>query len=200
MNLVATLGRDFFNKKFAGAYILYQDRVLRIDSAGQQKVRLTTATQEEVMVDNNYFIGFKVLAYPKLGWRRFNKDVVAHLTKIQSANRGLRKESTSQMLSPATKLLKNHGVINVVVKEDVYMESVFKPKWDTKADIPKMLAGNKLNVVLNEDVMIEPSTTNEREEVWDVFVGTVVAANYKRDGRITYISQAHKPMLQRMIG
>ena len=201
MNLINNLGHDFFNRKCAGAWILHNGEVCCIKAALGNEVHVYTDPNEAgYVIPADAFSGFKSLAYPKLGWRRLSRDTVAYLSKVQSAERGLRQNSINVTLSPVTRVLKSKRIITATVDVVALMNAVFKPKWDTKEDIPKMLAYAKRDVVLNEDVMIEPSAVQQDREQWDVLVSGAVSAVMDSVGRIKYTNPAHAELLQRMIG
>jgi hypothetical protein len=48
--------------------------------------------------------------------------------------------------------------------QDEVMVSVFKPEYDKPLELDKLIAGDKLQVILNHDVLIEPSIVPEDDD------------------------------------
>ena len=171
-NLLDSTGMEWFRTRVLGCHMLYQGEVVRVERIHDENNLRATAlgTGKMRMIPKGDIAGFSALAYPQLGYRRFHDTgLVMFLERQHNYMRGLRRKSVQYTMSPCGDLLlqrypnKLRGDENYS-EADRVMRAVFKPDYDKPEDIDALLAGDRLNVVLNHDVLIEPSVVPEDDD------------------------------------
>jgi hypothetical protein len=127
--MVDSLGPQFFGEKFNEALFRRDDKTYELVGVGNGKkvrvINVNTGDNEDVPYD--FFTGFKVFAYPRLGWRRFGENYVAYCTKTQSAKRGLSTRRVERSPSLVTQRLRELGLVH---REEFKIgEVLMNPKW-----------------------------------------------------------------------
>lgn len=196
MNMVRSLGRDYFNNFFAGALFLKDDKVLRVEHADSRVVaclNITDASSEQVPAE--FFTGFKTFNYPVLGYRRLKPHVHAFLTKKQSVHRGLRSNTMNVDFSGATHLLNDLGIVRATASESERALAAFSHQFDNMSDLPKLLSGEVSGLVLSPHILIEPSV--EAEDGWySIFYKRALIGKMNSRGGITWTSPNHSDILR----
>ena len=193
-NLVESCGAEWFNNRVAGAWFLFNGEVLQVTRARNNTLDCcTTKGYEHKQIPCAVISGFKVFAYPKLGYRRDpDTGVVAFLTKKHSYARGLRTNSILHEVSPGYTVLKQR--FEVIRNEGKLMTLVLKPTFDPIEDVHNVIAGQQFACVPNEDVLIEPSIHPEAEDVV-VYFRERPAAHITPKGKIAWRTDAYKKLL-----
>jgi hypothetical protein len=136
----------------------------------------------DVVIPNSHFLGFKTFEYPTMGYRRLSDKVVAFLSRVQSTHRGLRAQSISIDYSPVVRKLSGDYLMdNPARLADKAARAVFEPDWDSKADLPALLAGDKISMVLNEHVLIEPSV-NASHDWYSIYYNQALVGSMNSRG------------------
>lgn len=170
MNMIESLGVDQINAQFVDAMFLRNDKtyVLKgVYGAGQtQCVCLEDGRAE--LIDNDYFTGFKVFAYPKLGYRRFGKHSIGYCFKVQSKKRGLTTGRVKVANSPVTARLSAYGFAGVEDRKANKGVIIMRPTFDNPLKLKDLLDGKESGLVLSESVIIEPTVRdiNGQFDIW----------------------------------
>lgn len=195
-NLIASLTREYFNSYFNHALIDYNGDVLRVVEAGSSVVVAENLSREGdvVNIPHSHFTGFKVFSYPLLGYRRFG-DRIGWMGKKQSVKRGLRTENITVSWSAATRLLVDLGAVPLVrLTESEKALAAFNSKFDTPKDVPDLLAGDRVGLVFNPNLIVEPST--EAEDDWySVVYKQAVVGKMDNKGVVTWKAPQHSHLL-----
>lgn len=187
MNLVQSLGSGYFNEFFNGSVFMYEGRVHQIVECRASGVRCTRLHDgEPVVVPNNFFMGFKVFNYPTLGYRRISEHIAAFLTRNQSVRRGLNPQHVRHQNSPISQRLLNEGHINSTVPPNNGL-LVYEPVFDSPEAVQQLLAGDRANVVLNEEILIEPSV-NSDNDWYTIYHNQAIVGSMDYRGRTSFIN------------
>ena len=156
-NMVESLGIEFFGDRFRNALFLHDGKVLKIGRivGGGVNCENVETGQGEV-VDFNVFDGFKKFAYPPLGYRRLAPDIVAFATKNHTYYRGLRDERIDYKYSAVSKQLADEGLARIDYTRRDRERELMRPTFDALDTVDELIAGDRANVVLNENILIEP--------------------------------------------
>lgn len=173
-NLLDSTGIDWFRQKVIGGYLLYNGRVCKLMQIVNANTILALSPdgREQFLINKKDIAGFGALAYPQLGYRRMFGRLATYIERNAGGHgqgrRGLRPNSVEWHFSTASDVLftkyERHfrGPFNNM--EEQLMTAVFKPEYDTPDMLDTMLAGDKLQVILNHNVLIEPSVAEEDED------------------------------------
>lgn len=205
-NIVDSLGADFINKRFQHAMFLKDGDVYKVYTCRPNPLtglydtvsckRLRDGKEENIR--NDFFTGFKVFAYPRLGYRRLGTNSIGYAIKEQSAYRGLSMERVHVQDSPATRLLRGLGLNG---DYDMKKRSIIimQPEFDKLRDLPAVLAGEKSGLVLSESLIIEPDT-KKAEGHFSVLFDQVEVATVTERGVYKWATPKYerhiKPMLE----
>lgn len=195
-NLVTSLGAGYFRDFFNGAIFYYEGKAHRVTGADQRTVQAVRLSDgHAVLVPNAFFLGFKNFEYPTLGYRRLGPDVVAYLSRIQSTHRGLRQQSINVDYSPITSRLASQYLIPNPAGYNAYAgQKVFEPEWDTAANIPELLAGDRTSVVLNEHVIVEPSV-NAHVDWYSIYFNQALVGNMNSRGSASFGNKKYEKLI-----
>lgn len=209
MSIVDSLGRGYCNEWLAGALFLYEGKPHRILEFRQNEtlcVEITESGDGDIMrVPNSWFTGFGKLAYPPLGYRRVN-GVVLHLTRRQSAHRGLRISSVARDHSPLSWAIASYHdrytgeplMMTRAVRDFHVERAIMVPEYDTVEKLPALLAGEIPNLVLNENILIEVN----HNDAFSIYYKTMKVGDMDRSGKITAeenFSSFDKPVYKRVV-
>lgn len=161
-NLIEMMGANYFNEKFANAYLVIDGRVLQVGMCNRaDRVHcMDVEAGEAKIIPSNKFTGFKAFEYPLLGYRKFGEHMYGYAYKRQTANRGFRSEQVNITWTGCTRALADLGLIKQGrITDSAKVVALLKPQFDSIKDLPKLLNGEVSGLVLNNNVMIEPSTT-----------------------------------------
>lgn len=206
-NMIDSLGREWFARRLAGAHLLYDGKVCALIATGRENCTVRDiSTDEELKVPNAFFTGFKVFAYPALGYRPFGNNLAVFLKKKHSWNRGLRPGCIYQDFSPVTAYVINKYAQEVPADQRKnyrpprdLMGLVFKPGYARPADIRDLLNGDRVTVVLNQDVLVEPNMNKQDSNDYLVYFRERPAASITEDGRIHWFSEEYKQALENVV-
>lgn len=197
-NLVEELTPNYFNEFFTGALFLRDDVLLQVENAGRYN---TTARNYEqggrVEIPNSFFTGYKIFEYPILGYRKLDEHRVAYLTRRQATARGVRPGTIHMDLSPASVQLRDLGAVPPIGasrSESSKAIAAFRPRFDSISDIPGLLAGQQLALVLSPSIMIEPSV-DALSDWYSVYYKQSVIGKINSRGAITWTSPAFASLL-----
>lgn len=192
MSLISELGRSYFNEMCTQALFVHEDTVHRVERADALNVVCTRylgddGTDEEIAVlPHDVFTGWKVFAYPRLGYRRIGENIICHLQRQQSTRRGLRPESINAQLSPCTHMLHNLGLVQTPPSRQRIMAAM-KPVFDEfSRDVPRMIEGELAGIVLSDTLMIEPDVSNKNPEGYKIYLRQHVVGKMDDRGLITW--------------
>lgn len=209
MSIVDSLGRGYCNEWLFGAIFLYEGKPHRIIEFRQNEVACVEITEEGdgpgPLIPNSWFTGFGKLAYPPLGYRRVN-GIVLHLTRRQSAHRGLRISSVVKDYSPLSwaiasyhdqhtgePLLSSRAILDYKIERAIML-----PEYDTIDKLPALLAGEIPNLVLNENILIEA----DHKDAFSIYYKTMKVGHMDPNGNITSeenFSSFDKPVYKRVV-
>ncbi len=195
-NMVASLGADFFGDRFRNALFLYDGKVMkisRVGGAGVQCENVETGREEIVAFD--FFDGFKKFAYPPLGYRRLAPNIVAFATKNHTYMRGLRDERIDYKYSPVSRQLTDERVLRLDYKRNDRERELLRPTYDKLDDLNELIAGDRANVVLNENILIEPDLFGD-EDKFAVYHRRRRAGVMLPDKKIRYFSNEFENLVK----
>lgn len=201
MNMIDSLGQEQINQQFVHAMFLRDDKTYKIVGTNDRNTIQCVCLEDgkPELIGNDFFTGFKVFAYPKLGYRRFGKHSIGYCYKVQSKKRGLSTDRVKINLSPVTNRLQAYGFGMEADKKYNKGIIIMRPKFDSPAKIKDLLDGKESGVVLNESVIIEPSVIapDGLFDVWyeQVKVGSVNDA----DGKYTWLSPKYERLVRQSL-
>lgn len=174
-NLLDSTGVEWFRQRVIGGYMLYNKELCRLDGLHDLNTIIAyrvTGEPDHVLINKQDIPGFSAFAYPQLGYRRLYNNLAGYLEYDPHGHgqgrRGLRPDSVRVSMSPASTLMLNTYPQAARGKYprrgEETMVAVFKPNYDNVQDLDKLIEGDKLQVILNHDVMIEPSVAPEDED------------------------------------
>lgn len=170
MNLIQSLGSRYCADMIVGALILYNNRPAIISSMGDTRsaINYLDGREESAHIPSDYFTGWKVLAYPPLGYRRVGNNVY-HVHRNQTAYRGIRNGVLTFRNSPMTQMLIHHaerrGVEYESPTQSEKLACVMVPNYDNEASLDLLVEGRIAACVPNEDFCIEPSITENNYNI-----------------------------------
>lgn len=209
MSIVDSLGRGYCNEWLYGAIFLYEGKPHRIIEFRQNEVVCVETTEEGdgpwTLIPNSWFTGFGKLAYPPLGYRRVN-GIVLHLTRRQSAHRGLRISSVVKDYSPLSWAIASYHdqctgeplLTSRAILDHKVERAIMLPEYDSLDKLPDLLAGDIPNLVLNENILIEV----DHKDAFSIYYKTMKVGHMDRDGNITSeenFSSFDKPVYKRVV-
>lgn len=194
MNLIQSLGSSYFNEFFHGSVFMYEGRVHQIVECRSVGVRCTRLHDgEPVTVPNNFFMGFKTFNYPALGYRRVTEHVAAFLTRNQSVRRGLNPQHVRHQNSPVSAKLINEGLVSAPHGHNNGL-LVYEPVFDGPETVQQLLAGDRANVVLNEEILIEPSL-NSDNDWYVIYHNQAIAGKMDYRGRPSFTNPKYESII-----
>lgn len=198
-NLLDNTGREWFRRRVLGAHMLHEGRVLQLVDAGNNQLHFRDAVNgEDIQLPKNVLVGFGQLRWPQLGYRFINERIF-HLTKKMSWNRGLRRDSVQAEFSPASRALADNYPVRELQREGNLMAAIFLPNYNKAEDLDRVIAGDQLGVVLNHDVMIEPSVARDDND-YVVYCRQRPCGRMNADKRFKWYAPEYKeaimPLLQ----
>lgn len=196
-NMIQSLGRDYFNQFFHGSMVLIDGKVYEIREATQQGRVIAVDVESQGMAEiaPDKFTGFKTFEYPILGYRRFGDFHIGYASKKQSVHRGLRMQNIGTTWTAATRLLIDLGAIHGGRMSDYERAlALFKPKFDTLNDAPKLLEGKLSGLVLSPNLVIEPSV-EAASEWYTVLYKQAVVGKVDGKGKVKWLQDQHKDLL-----
>lgn len=195
-NMVASLGAEFFGDRFRNALFLHDGKVLKIQNvAGGGVACENVETGAGEIVNFDAFEGFMKFAYPPLGYRRLAPDVVAFATKNHTYLRGLRDERIVYTFSPVSKQLTDERVIRMDHDRRRRERELMRPTFDKLDDVNELIAGDRANVVLNENILIEPDIFGD-EDKFAVYHRRRRAGVMLPDKKIKYFSKEYENLIK----
>lgn len=166
-NLLDSTGIEWFRQRVIGGHMIYDKEVVRLDGMKDHDTilgRKLTGQPGNVLIHKDAIPGFGAFAYPQLGYRRIYNNLAGYVEYSPGGHgqgkRGLRQKSLHTTFSPASDVLVNryqqcvHGKYRGT---DEIIIAVFLPQYDKPQDLDKLIEGEKIQVILNHDVLIEPS-------------------------------------------
>ena len=197
MNMIESLGFDQINKQFANALFVREGKVWKLQGVVGEGVVTCTCLDDnkQVQIPNDFFTGFKVFAYPKLGYRRFGTHNIGYCLKVQSKMRGLSADRVKVLASPVTQRINAYGFGDVGERKFNKSVIIMQPKFDTPDKIKDLLDGKLTGVVLNESVIIEPSV-RDVEGKFDVWYEQVLAGVLDDNGKYKWTTPKYERLVR----
>lgn len=165
-NLLDSTGREWFRRRVVGAYMLHENKVLRLcDVYNDNNLQFEDMDGQPILLPKTVLKGFGNLAYPQLGYRKI-QDSVYYVSRKPNWQRGLRRDSLKAEYSPAGRALRENfeDFVHRPNTEKLLMQAVFVPKYDAPQALDLLKRGETTGVVLNHDVMVEPSVFEEDDD------------------------------------
>ena len=198
-NIIDSLGADFINKRFMHAMFLKDNHVYRVAMCQDGAVLCRNIDKnEDLHIPKEFFTGFKVFAYPKLGYRRLGKHYVGFGVKEQSAMRGLSFERVDFHPSQATGVLAKLGLAKADGNKERMLQ-IMRPTFDKLDSLKELYDGKRSNVVLNESLIVEPST-KEVDGQFDIFYDQVRVGAADDAGKIKWTTPKYERHIKPMLG
>lgn len=196
MNMVQSLGRDYFNSFFAGALFKRDADILRVTETTRYNVLCyDLSNSREVEIPFDFFTGFKTFEYPTLGYRRVRDGVSVFLTRRQSTNRGLRHNAMEVQLTPATAALNDMGLIYARMSEQDRALAAYNTSFDTVADIPRLLRGEASSLILSPYILIEPGVETA-DDWYSIYFKRAKVGTMNDRGTISWNNPIHANILE----
>jgi hypothetical protein len=161
-NMIEQMGATYFTEKFANSFFLNDNKLYQIIGAARaDRITVVDVEADDTKVlPASLFTGFKMFEYPLLGYRKFGENQYGYSHKRQTSNRGFRIEQVITTWSSCTRALMDMGLVGKSRLNDKARAAVLlKPQFDSfKTGLPLLLSGKTSGLVLNNNVLIEPST------------------------------------------
>jgi hypothetical protein len=189
MNLIQTLGADYMSEFCAGAFFFKDDQLLKFMRARREFVEVYNIDREtEDTVPVEFFTGWSVFRAEPSGYRRMGEHVVAYCTRANSTRRGVRSDTVRMAFTPATMQLSRLVNGNLpMVDGNTKIRSFMRPTYDNlEESLPKLLSGEQLSVVLNENLVIEVAVGGRADAWYNILNKTNVIGKLNRQGRVTW--------------
>lgn len=165
MTMIASMGLRYCSEYLTNALMVYEGRPAQLmevmdDYCGIRF--LDGRSPSSARAPHSYFTGWRVFAYPELGYRRVG-NVVYHVHRQQTAYRGLRANILSFENSPLSALLTHSERFEgrVLPNTSQRLSAVLTPTYDTSTQLDELIAGTLSGVVPNQHICIEPSLTDD---------------------------------------
>lgn len=199
MSLIEELGRDYFNEMCINALLLHNDTVYKIVNSTSSSVILENMedrnVEERLSLPHDFFTGWKVFAYPVLGYRRLGEHVVGYANRRQSTRRGLRADSLNFNLCPSSNFLVQNGLARTPNATERSVAAM-KPKFDRYEEaLPELLAGERCSIVLSDNLLIDTDCEGNNPLGFNVYMRTRVIGRMDRRGRIRWTDPALSDVL-----
>lgn len=209
-NLLDSTGHEWFRQKVIGGHMIYNKEVCQLAAmADDVTIRARVLTGDgpgNVLIPKRDIPGFSALAYPQLGYRRMYGHMASYIEYNPNGHgqgkRGLRAASVHVVLSPASQLLANHypqASRGKYRPNDEIMVAVFKPEYDKVQDLDKLINGDKLQVILNHDVLIEPSIMPEDDD-YVVYCRQRACGRFNNKKEFKWYSDTYKDAVLPLLG
>lgn len=160
MSMIERLGLRYCRDYLTSALIVYNGRPALILTVGERDVPIeyVDAAGGNDLLPHSFFTGWKVFAYPELGYRRAGNNLW-HVHRSQSAYRGLRSNTLTFEHTPMSYLLHNSERTQLVrnISGHVKLACVMLPEYDTAASLDALLRGELVGVVPNQNICVEPA-------------------------------------------
>lgn len=193
MSLVHDLGANYMNDFFQGALFIYDNRVYRFGGCDSRTIGATDMENNmSAQLPASEFVGFRNFQYPVLGYRRFAPDYVAWCTRRHGTNRGLRLNHIDRVMSPLTNKLVSNGAIPIVGDREA-SRAIMLPVYDGADAIQELLNGDRANVLLSNNLLIEPSV--QRQDDWySVYFKNATIGTMNSRGVCTFVDPKYNTM------
>lgn len=166
-NLLDSTGRDWFRNRVIGGYMLYENKVCRLeDVVDRGRIQATCVENgENLYINKKVITGFAVMSYPQLGYRRVQNNLAGWYEKVGGYMRGMRPNAVKFAFSPASEIIRQRFELPAEARnQDTHMIAVLKPQYDRAQDLDLLIGGDKMQVVLSHDVLIEPGVAQADED------------------------------------
>lgn len=192
-NLIAELGADYFNSRFAGSFFKYEDKahiVQRASNDAVESVRVNgTAAKpliENVQVPAEHFVDMTAFAVPAIGWRSANNGrYMAYYSRVnRSYRRGVSIENLTRSVSPLTEWLADNGSISLsyYARDSTVAKLIVEPEFYSFAEGMKLLREGKVAAFcISEHLAVFP----ESEEFLSVMFNNTKVGTVDLSGKIT---------------
>lgn len=200
-NLLDSTGDDWFRRRCVGAHMLHEGRVLQlygIVNNGRDLSFRDVVNGGEVVLPKTVIVGFGQFRWPQLGYRQIGEQIF-HLTKKMSWDKGLRRDSVHADRSPASRALYENYNIGDRGQAGTMMQAVFLPNYGKPDDLDAVIAGDRLGVVLNHDVMIEPSVARGDDD-WVVYMRERPCGRLNAAKRFKWYAPEYKDAIMPLLG
>ena len=194
-NLYESCGPDWINRRVAGAYFVMDGRLAMLRHAeanGQYLVELRAGERKLMNLPADAVKGFGLLEYPKLGYRRDPKTgTVGFFFKHHTFERGLRPGHIKIDTTPGYRAI---GREWPDMPGDMMMQLAFLPQYDKAEDVEALLASERFSVVLNADVMVEPSVADDGDDL-TVYYRKRPAGHINVNGKVAWRTPEYGELL-----
>lgn len=197
-DFVRKLGSDYFFERWRGAWFNFNGVVASINGirTGENNVQCSTIDGDHLVIPLDFFVGFEILKYPPLGYRRIAESMVFRITKQQGYLAGIRQQNLTSEASPMTALLLENRVVRYSTQD--LIKSVFLPQYDSPDAIRLLVEGEISNVVLDQDTLIEPSFRGN-EEGFDVFFKGSCIGGFQENGEVQARNRKNKKFIEKVV-
>lgn len=163
MSMIERLGLSYCREYLSNALIVYDGRPAIIGEFRNSDVTVQyiDGTGERAVVPHAYFTGWRVFAYPELGYRRVG-NMTYHVHRAQTAYRGLRANVLTFENTPMSYLLQRdeQTARRVPNYGNEKLAAVMAPAYDGAAQLDALVRGEMASVVPNQNICIEPSLSD----------------------------------------
>lgn len=163
MSMIERLGLSYCREYLSNALIVYNNRPAVLGEFGNTTVVASyiDGTGDRVTIPHSYFTGWRVFAYPELGYRRVG-NMTYHVHRAQTAYRGLRANVLTFENTPMSYLLlrDEQTARRVPNYGNEKLAAVMLPVYDGAAELDALVRGEMASVVPNQNICIEPSLSD----------------------------------------
>lgn len=202
-NLLDSAGLNWFRRRVSGGYMVHKGEVVIVGDVvggGRVIVHPLDGRNAGFAIDKKLITGFSVFQYPPLGYRRLNDTMVAFLERKHDYMRGLRRRSVTTYLSGCSLLLAEQHPELRMGEDNRVMNAVFLPEYDKPELMADMIAGKRMNMVLNHNVMIEPSALAKGDDDFVLYFRRRVAGRMSTHGKFKWVTDEYRSAIVPLLG
>lgn len=195
-SLMESTGEAWFNRRVAGAWFMHEGKLLLLRRGDEGIIKCEDRIErKQVYLPTEVISGFGKLQYPKLGYRRNEKTgTVGFMHKHHTFDRGLRPVHIKAEATPGFAAIGRRFEFE---GNDELMKAVFMPVFDKEDSIKEMLANDRFAVVMNSDVMIEPSVADDGDD-FTVYYRKRPAGHINVKGKVHWRTDGYRDLLMPM--
>lgn len=198
-DFVKKLGETYFYERWTGAWFRYGNDICSVRNVPGRdgQVHCGTLDGRSLNIPLDFFVGFEILKYPELGYRRVGNTLIYYISKNQGYLAGIRDNSITKSPTPVSQLLLQH--VPALYSSTMITDAIFNPTFDSPDDWPALLNGDKSGLVLSNTTVVEPSL-RAGQEGYDVFFKGELIGGVSEDGIISASNRKNKQFISGVIG
>lgn len=188
MSLSTSLGREYMDQFYRGAYFRMEDKLFMYKGHLDPENMLVHVADsasgrwKSVTISHEKIPDMSSFAWPKLGYREFDFGHVGkvksvwYVSSARSAMRGLQDRHVKMNPIPQMMVIGAMETPKDTLNSNIYMKEIFFPSFTRFSEGMKMIQdGKAIAFALNEDYAVSISTGQGPDVLYDVLhKGTIV--------------------------